>query len=265
MDLWQLIVLAIIQGLTEFLPISSSAHLILLPKLTGWEDQGLAFDVTVHVGTLIAVLAYFRNDLLLITRAWLVSLRERRQTPESRLGWGVLVATIPVGLVGLLFSSEVENYLRSPTVIAIATIVFGILLWWADRRGARRHDEYALRMTGILLIGVAQAISIIPGTSRSGITLTAGLMLGLTRQAAARFSFLLSIPVIVLAGGWEAVKVARLGAPVSWMEMIVGAVVAGVVAYWTIHFFIRLLDRIGMVPFVAYRIVLGIVLLFAFN
>lgn len=168
MDLWQLIVLAIIQGLTEFLPISSSAHLILLPQFTGWQDQGLAFDVAVHVGTLVAVLAYFRRDLALITCAWLTSLRERRQTPESRLGWGVLVATIPVGLAGLLFSSEVEDYLRSPTVIAIATIVFGILLWWADRRGARTHDEYALRMTGILLIGVAQAISLIPGTgSRS--------------------------------------------------------------------------------------------------
>jgi len=265
MDFWQLIILAVIQGLTEFLPISSSAHLILLPQLTGQEDQGLAFDVAVHVGTLVAVLTYFRRDLALIISAWLVSLRKRRQTPESRLGWGVIIATIPVGLMGLLFSSEVENYLRSPTVIAIATIVFGILLWWADRRGARQHDEYALRMTGILLIGVAQAISLIPGTSRSGITLTAGLLLGLTRQAAARFSFLLSIPVIVLAGGWEAVQAVRVGAPVSWTGMVVGAIVSGLVAYWTIHFFIRLLDRIGMMPFVVYRIILGVVLLLAFN
>lgn len=265
MDLWHLIVLAVIQGLTEFLPISSSAHLILLPQLTGWADQGLAFDVAVHVGTLAAVLAYFRRDLALIIRAWLVSLRERRQTPESRLGWGVIVATIPVGLVGLLFSAEVETYLRSPTVIAIATIVFGVLLWWADRRGTRDRDEYALRMTGILLIGVAQAISLIPGTSRSGITLTAGLLLGLTRQAAARFSFLLSIPVIVLAGGWETVQAIRLGAPASWTDMAIGALVSGLVAYWTIHFFIRLLDRIGMMPFVAYRVVLGVVLLLIFN
>lgn len=265
MELWHLIVLAVIQGLTEFLPISSSAHLILLPQLTGWADQGLAFDVAVHVGTLVAVLAYFRRDLALIIRAWLVSLRERRQTPESRLGWGVIVATIPVGLAGLLFSEEVEIYMRSPTVIAIATIVFGLLLWWADRRGTRDHDEYALRMTGILLIGVAQAISLIPGTSRSGITLTAGLLLGLTRQAAARFSFLLSIPVIVLAGGWETVQAIRLGAPASWTGMLIGAAVSGLVAYWTIHFFIRLLDRIGMMPFVAYRMVLGIVLLLIFN
>lgn len=261
MDLWHIILLAVLQGLTEFLPISSAAHLILLPKLAGWADQGLAFDVAVHVGTLVAVIAYFRRELAAMTRAWLTSLAERRQTPDSRLAWGVLLGTIPVGLMGLIFSDVVENYARSTTVIGATTILFGLLLWWADRYGRRTRDEHGLRMTDILLIGVAQAIALIPGTSRSGITLTAGLMLGLTRQAAARFSFLLSIPVIVLAGGWESIEVFQDGSTIPWSGMAIGAAVSGVVAYWTIHFFLRLLDRIGMTPFVIYRLFLGVVLL----
>ncbi len=261
MDLWQLIILAIVQGLTEFLPISSAAHLILLPALAGWADQGLAFDVAVHVGTLIAVVAYFRRELAAMARAWTDSVLHRRQTEDSRLAWAILLGTIPVGLGGLLFNDLVAHHLRSPLVIAATTIGFGLLLWWADHHGQRTRDEYSLRWRDVLLIGLAQMVALIPGTSRSGITLTAGLMLGLTRQAAARFSFLLSIPVIVLAGGWEAVEVARGASPISWPGMIVGALVSGVVAYWTIHFFMQLLDRIGMMPFVAYRLVLGIILL----
>lgn len=265
MDLWQVILLAIIQGLTEFLPISSSAHLILLPQVTDWPDQGLVFDVALHIGTLAAVLAYFRRDLAIIVQAWLASIRDRRHTPESRLGWGVILGTVPVGLAGVLFGSSIETNLRSPLVIAAATIGFALLLWWADRRGSGTRDEYGLDMRAILLIGIAQALALIPGTSRSGVTLMAGLMLGLTRQGAARFSFLLSIPVIALAGGWQTVRGLRAEELLaSWTDMLLGAVVSGIIAYWTIHFFIRLLSRVGMTPFVVYRVLLGVLLLAVF-
>lgn len=264
MDFIQILVLAVLQGLTEFLPISSAAHLVLVPVVAGWPDQGLAFDVAVHVGTLAAVLAYFRKEVLVMSRAWGASVTQGRHTPDSRLAWGVLVGTIPAGLAGLAFAGIISTELRSPLVIAAATIVFGVLLWWADYSGRRSRDEHSLRIADILLIGVAQALALIPGTSRSGITITAALMLGLSRTAAARISFLLSIPVILLAGGYEAVQVARIGAPLDWPQMAVGALASGVVAYWTIHFFIRLLDRIGLMPFVAYRLVLGIVLLLIF-
>ena len=261
MELWHIIALALLQGLTEFLPISSSAHLILLPSLLGWEDQGLAFDVAVHVGTLSAVVAYFRVEILTLTRDWSRSLITRRTQGDSRLAWAVLLGTIPVGIAGLLLGDIVETSLRSTTVIALATIVFGLLLWWADARGARTRDEHSLRWKDVLIIGVAQAVALIPGTSRSGITMTAGLMLGLSRQAAARFSFLLSIPVIVLAGGLETIKLARADIAVDWNALIIGTVVSAVSAYLCIHFFLKLLERMGMWPFAVYRLILGGVLL----
>jgi len=261
MDLTQQIILALLQGLTEFLPISSSAHLILLPRLLGWEDQGLIYDVAVHVGTLGAVVIYFRADLLRMSRDWTQSLMTRRQTAESRLAWWVLIGTVPVGLCGLLFKDDVERYLRSPEVIAIATIGFGLLLWSADVYGKRRRDEYSLRLTDVLLIGIAQAIALIPGTSRSGITMTAGLMLGLSRDAAARFSFLLSIPVITLAGLLEVIDLLQQPHLIDGGALLTGALIAGVTAYTCIHFFLKLLERIGMLPFVIYRLLLGVVLL----
>jgi len=261
MDLTQQIFLALLQGLTEFLPISSSAHLILLPRLLGWEDQGLVYDVAVHVGTLGAVVIYFRTELLRMSRDWTQSLMTRRQTAESRLAWGVLIGTIPVGLCGLLFKDNVELYLRSPQVIAVATIGFGLLLWWADVYGKRRRDEYSLRLSDILLIGIAQAIALIPGTSRSGITMTAGLMLGLSRNAAARFSFLLSIPVITLAGLLEVMDLLEQDRLIDGGDLLTGAMIAGVTAYICIHFFLKLLERVGMLPFVIYRLLLGVFLL----
>jgi undecaprenyl-diphosphatase len=264
MDLWHQLILAIVQGLTEFLPISSSAHLILLPKLAGWVDQGLAFDVALHVGTLSAVIIYFRHELRAMTYDWTQSVLRRRHTAESRLAWGVLIGTIPVGLCGLLFKDIVETSLRSPTVIAIATIGFGLLLWLADYRGALKRDEHSLSLKDILVIGIAQALALIPGTSRSGITITAGLMLGLTRPAAARFSFLLSIPVIILAGLLETFDMIESDTIVEWDAMFTGAVISGISAYLCIHFFIKLLDRIGMLPFVIYRVLLGCLLLAVF-
>ena len=265
MDLWHAFTLALVQGLTEFLPISSSAHLILVPRLSGWPDQGLAFDVAVHVGTLSAVLAYFRHELVQLAHGWFLSLRTRTLNRDARLAWGVLIGTIPVGLCGLLFKDVVETSLRSAEVIAIATIAFGLLLWWADARGRRLRDEHSLRLTDILIVGVAQAVALIPGTSRSGITMTAALMLGLTRTAAARFSFLLSIPAILMAGGYKGVQLLEQSAPVDWLALVLGVVLSGVMAYLCIHFFLKLLERMGMLPFVIYRLVLGVVLLVVFS
>ncbi|RKZ40126.1 MAG: undecaprenyl-diphosphatase [Gammaproteobacteria bacterium] len=262
MDIWHIIILAVIQGLTEFLPISSSAHLILFPQLTGWEDQGLAFDVAVHVGSLVAVLMYFRADLKPLLVSWFKSMKTWELTPESRLVWGVGVGTVPVGLMGLaIVGAGLEGYLRSPLIIATATIVFGLLLWWADVIGKRERDELTLSWQDILLIGLAQALALIPGASRSGVTMTAALLVGLNRKAAARFSFLLAIPVIILAGMSETLKLMSQNVPVNWYALGLGVVFSALSAYLCIRVFISLLDRIGMLPFVIYRVGLGIALL----
>lgn len=261
MEILQIVVLAVVQGLTEFLPVSSSAHLILVPQLTDWPDQGLAFDVAVHVGTLSAVVLYFRTELRRMIRDGFTSLAARRLVGESRLAWAVLFGTIPVGLAGLMFHDTVAEYGRSVPLIAATTIGFGLLLWLADARGRGQRDEHQLRAVDVLVIGLAQALALIPGTSRSGITLTAGLLLGLSRQAAARFSFLLSIPVILLAGGLETITLIRNPPAVDWTALWLGALVSGITAYLCIHLFLRLLDKVGMLPFVIYRLVLGVGLL----
>jgi undecaprenyl-diphosphatase len=264
MDALHAIYLALLQGLTEFLPVSSSAHLILLPRLLGWEDQGLAFDVAVHVGTLSAVVLYFRRELAPMARDWFQSLLTRKQTANSRLAWAVLWGTIPVGLAGLLFKGYIEINLRSELVIAATTIGFGLLLWWADVKGRGHRNEYSLRISDIFIIGIAQALALIPGTSRSGATMTAGLMLGLSRQAAARFSFLLSIPVIVLAGGLLTLDLIQEPGLVDWRAMTIGVVTSAIMAYLCIHVFLKLLERIGMLPFVIYRLALGALLVYLF-
>lgn len=261
MELLQIVLLALLQGLTEFLPISSSAHLILFPKLSGFADQGLAFDVAVHVGTLAAVVWYFRRELITMSRDWLASIARRQRVGDSNLMWAVGFGTIPVGLAGLLFKDAVETGLRDPLVIAVTTILFGLLLWWADSQGKRQRSEHTIGWREVVVIGVAQAIALIPGTSRSGITMTAGLMMGLTRAAAARFSFLLSIPVILLAGGLNTLELAQAAGPVDWQSLILGSVLSALSAYLCITLFLKLLERIGMFPFVVYRMVLGAVLL----
>lgn len=261
MDLIQIIALALLQGLTEFLPISSSAHLILLPIIAGWQDQGLAFDVAVHVGTLSAVVLYFRKTLRTLLIDWLQSLQQRKLVGESRLAWAVLLGTIPVGLAGLLLGNIIETQLRSPLVIAITTILFGLLLGWADWRGKQQRDEHSLTLSDIVFIGLAQAIALIPGTSRSGITITAGLMLGLSRQSAARFSFLLSIPVILLAGSLKTIELVDSGLKTDWFAILSGVGTSAISAYLCIHLFLKLIEKIGMWPFVIYRLLLGLVLL----
>jgi undecaprenyl-diphosphatase len=264
MTLIHIIVLALVQGLTEFLPISSSAHLILVPVLSDWPDQGLAFDVAVHVGTLTAVVWYFRIEVIRMTRDWLDSCRQRQQVGESRLAWAVIWGTVPVVVAGLLLHDLVDTVFRSPLVIAWATIGFGLLLWVADRLGQRQRDEHHLTWRDVVVIGMAQALALIPGTSRSGITMTAGLYMGLTREAAARFSFLLSIPTILMAGGYKGLQLVKEAVVVDWSAMIIGVVLSALTAYLCIHLFLKLLERIGMLPFVLYRLLLGGVLLYFF-
>ncbi|MFW2372938.1 MAG: undecaprenyl-diphosphate phosphatase [Gammaproteobacteria bacterium] len=264
MDFMQIIVLAIVQGLTEFLPVSSSAHLILVPIISGWQDQGLVFDVAVHVGTLSAVVLYFRKELSRMTLSWFGSVSGKGMDQDAKLAWAVLLATIPVGLAGLVFKDFIAEHLRSAFVIATTTLVFALLLWWADHYGRRQRNEYSIGWKDILVIGVAQAMALIPGTSRSGVTMTAGLMMGLDRQASARFSFLLSIPVIVLAGGLEAVEYLEHADVTDMLPLLSGAIISGVSAYFCIHYFLKLLERIGMLPFVIYRIVLALLLYLVF-
>ena len=261
LTLW---ILALIQGLTEFLPISSSAHLILVPKLLGWDDQGLSFDVAVHVGTLLAVVWYFRHELRQMGAGWWRSLAGRGLDADGRLAWAVLLATVPACVAALSFGGVIEQHLRSPIVIAWATIGFGLLLGLADWFGPRRRDEHALGWRGALLIGLSQALALIPGTSRSGITMTAGLALGLTAAGAARFSFLLAIPIIALAGLHETAALVAEPARIGWGALAGGAAVSGVTAYFTIHYFLALVARVGMWPFVVYRLLLGVLLLVVF-
>lgn len=263
-NMYHVFVLALVQGLTEFLPVSSSAHLILFPKLLGWQDQGLAFDVAIHVGTLCAVIAYFRHELLLMTKDWLRSISGGPSTPNSRLAWAVGLGTIPVGLAGLLFNNFIATQMRATWIIAVTTLIFGILLGIVSLLARQQRDEYSLRLKDILLIGIAQAIALIPGTSRSGITLTAGLFAGLTAKAAARYSFLLSIPVILLAGGLEGYKLVTSDATYNYQALIFGFLVSAISGYLCIDLFLRWLERFGVMPFVIYRLALGVALLFIF-
>jgi len=264
---WQIVVLALVQGLTEFLPISSSAHLILVPVLSDWPDQGLAFDVVVHLGTLSAVVWYFKKDVVELSVDWTKSCIQKQTVGESRLAWLVILGTIPVGAAGLLLHDYVDNVLRSPLVIAWATIGFGLLLGLADFVGKNKNtqSEHQLSWKNGIIIGFAQALALIPGTSRSGITMTAGLFAGLTRQGAARFSFLLSIPAILMAGSYKTLKLIQEGNGVDWFSMGLGYALSAISAYVCIHYFLKMLERIGMTPFVIYRVAQGIILLYLFS
>ncbi|VVT30963.1 Undecaprenyl-diphosphatase 2 [Marinobacter salarius] len=261
MELWHIIVLAVIQGLTEFLPISSSAHLILPSQVFGWPDQGLAFDVAVHVGTLAAVIWYFRAEVGRLTVAWVGDTVRGRVGQDSGLAWAVIAGTIPAGLAGLLLNDFIETSLRSGLVIAVSTIGFGLVLWWSDAVGRRNRDLPALTMKDAVIIGVAQALALIPGTSRSGITITAALFLGFGREAAARFSFLLSMPLILAAGLLKTLELVEQGGATDWAAIALGAALSFVSAVVCIHLFLKFLERLGLMPFVIYRLVLGLLLL----
>jgi len=260
MDLLHAAILAVIQGFTEFLPISSSGHLVLAPYFLDWEDQGLAFDVAVHLGTLAAVVLYFRKELIAMITAWLRSVTGGPRSPESRMAWAIIWGTVPVAIAGFFVAGSVEEHLRSPMLVASTTAGFGVLLWLADIRGARRRDEFSLSWSDVLVIGLIQALALIPGTSRSGVTMTAGLLLGLTREASARFSFLLAVPVIVAAASLETVHLLESPAPADWTALGVGALVSAIVAYLTIRWFLSFLGRMGMLPFAIYRLFLAAVI-----
>ena len=258
----QLVVLALIQGVSEFLPVSSSAHLVLVGQfVSDWGDQGLAFDAAVHAGTLLAVTIYFRDDLFGLLRA---GLGARPDPAMRRLLLALIVATLPALLVGALAADLIELWTRSPLLIAATTILFGLALGAADRFGARSRALEGLGLRGAVWIGLAQVLALVPGTSRSGITITAGLALGLTREAAARFSFLLSIPIIAAAGGWGFVQGLRDGGQFELGQFAAAAAISGVVAWLTIAAFMAWLQRFGMLPFVLYRLLLGAFLLWWF-
>lgn len=260
MTWWQSVVLALLQGLTEFLPISSSGHLVLVPVIAGWQDQGLAFDVAVHFGTLAAVLVHFRKDLLAMARGWLRQVGGGDGSPESRLAWAVILGTLPLGLAGFLGHDWIETHLRSALVIAAATGGFGIVLWLTDAFGAHRRDEGTLRPADAVLIGLAQVLALIPGTSRSGITMSAAMALGLTRSAAARFSFLLSVPAILAAAGLETWNLVQSPEAVRWDILAVATTLSAVTAWLAIRVFLNVIERVGMWPFALYRVALAAVI-----
>ena len=261
MTLVQIIVLALIQGLTEFLPVSSSAHLILGGKVFGWADQGLVFDVATHLGTLFAVFVYFRKELLGMARSCLRSRGAQQDRHNRSMVLFLVLASIPALLIGFLAHDLVEMYLRDVRIIAWTTIGFGILLWFADRVGAEDREIGEMNLKSALLIGLAQAFALIPGASRSGVTITAGRLLGFSADSAARFSFLLAIPVIAAAGAYGAMRVFTGEAAIDWLQFVLAMVFAAVAGWICIAAFLALLKRVGLVPFVIYRLALGVILL----
>ncbi|MBV7314278.1 undecaprenyl-diphosphate phosphatase [Shewanella sp. NIFS-20-20] len=260
MDTVQVIILALIQGLTEFLPISSSAHLILPAQLFGWQDQGLSFDVAVHIGSLLAVVLYFRAEIGQMFVAWVASIVKGQHSDDSKLAWWIILATLPAVVIGFMAKDWVEAYLRGPGVIAITTVIFGLLLWLGDKLARNELTEYQTGWRKALLIGFAQALALIPGTSRSGITMTAALLLGLNREAAARFSFLMSIPVILGAAMLMGKDIVTEGHAIDWQALSLGVLVSFFAAYACIHYFLKIISKMGMTPFVIYRLALGIFL-----
>jgi undecaprenyl-diphosphatase len=261
MTLIQIIVLALIQGLTEFLPVSSSAHLILGSKAFGWPDQGLVFDVATHLGTLIAVLIYFRHDLIEMAKAWLGPVRNDADRQHRAMVVYLAIASVPALLIGFLTHDLVEFYLRDLRIIAWTTIGFGLVLWLADAVGPKQRSIEEINVKSAVIIGLVQAFALIPGASRSGVTITAGRFLGFSPDAAARFSFLLSIPIIGAAGSFGVLRVASGDAPIEWGQFMLAVVLAAVAGWLCIAAFLALLKRVGLMPFVIYRLLLGAVLL----
>ena len=261
MDLFQAIVLGIVQGLTEFLPISSSGHLRIVPAFAGWEDPGAAFTAVIQLGTMAAVVLYFRDDLVRIARAWLASLRDRgrRSELDARLGWYLILGTVPIVIFGVAFSHQIENGARDLYLIGTTLILLGIVLLVAEKVSRRERDLTTITRRDAIVVGFAQALALIPGVSRSGATITAGLFLGMDRVSAARFSFLLSIPAVVLSGVYElrdvvsgtAEGAAGLG------PTAVATIFAFISGYLSIAFLLKFLTTHTTGVFVAYRVLLG--------
>jgi len=265
MTILQAIVFGAVQGLTEFLPVSSTAHLILLPWFMGWPDPGLAFDVALHLGTLVALLLYFRADWIALISSALGILRGRTQTPNARMAMLIIGATIPGAAAGALFEHKVEDALRAPQLIAAMLIVMGLVLVAAEIVGRRKKGLDDLSWGDAITVGIAQAFAIVPGVSRSGSTISAGLFLSLKRDAAARFSFYLSAPIIAGAVAKKTLDILKSGLAVDQLNpFIIGIVASGIVGYLAIAFLMRYLQTHNTYLFVIYRIALGIVVLLAF-
>jgi undecaprenyl-diphosphatase len=261
LSLGQAIVLGIVQGLTEFLPISSSAHLRIVPAFLGWEDPGAAFTAVIQLGTMAAVLLYFRRDLVRIATTWLASLRDpgRRAELDARLGWYLILGTIPIGILGLAFKDEIETAARDLYLIGVMLIVFGLVLLVAEALSRRDRDIATIGRRDAVVVGLAQSLALVPGVSRSGATISAGLLLGFDRVSAARFSFLLSVPAVVLSGLFELRGVINGTAEgaVGVGPTAVATVLAFITGYFSIAFLLRFLTTHSTVVFVAYRVVLG--------
>jgi undecaprenyl-diphosphatase len=270
MPLYQAIILALVQALTEFLPVSSTAHLTLVPWIMHWPDPGLAFDVALHAGTLVAVLLYFFKDWVTLVLCGLgmkypAAASTAEVAQHRRLFWYMVIGTIPGGIAGKLFDRQVEDYFRTPMIIGVSMVLVALLMWWADSRVRLTRKLEEANLGDAATIGVAQAIALWPGVSRSGITITTGLFRGLTREAATRFSFLLSAPLIA---GAVAVKLPGLielhkvgGLDLALSTLIISIVVSGVAGYFVIAFFIRYLQTRTLKPFVIYRLVVGAMIL----
>ncbi len=262
MDALHAFLLAVIQGLTEFLPISSSAHLVLLPIVMQWQDQGVVIDIAAHLGSLLAVVFYFRHDLSKLTTSWLQSIGTQNIDDDARLAWNIFWATLPIFIVALFVQAYLLAYVRNAVVIGIASIVFAILLWVADKQGSKIRENKDLNLKDALLIGLAQTFALIPGASRSGVTMTAGMWLGLTRVEAARFSFLLAIPTILAASVYGAYKGMIQDTTIDWVLTLGVMACSAIVAFLCIDWFLKVVTKLGMMPFVIYRIALGGLLLF---
>jgi len=259
----QTIVLAIVQGLTEFLPISSSGHLVLVPAVIGWTDQGLTFDVAVHFGSLLAVAVYFRSDLKGLISGGVRLLGGNGDSPESRMALYIVIGTVPAAIAGLFLAAWIEDNLRSPLIIVYTLAGYGVLMALADRFGKHQRVIASVGFRDAVIIGIAQALALVPGTSRSGITISAALMLGFQRRDAARFSFLLSAPVILLATGYETLLLFIEGTQIAWAQLAIGVSISAVVAYLSIDFFMRFVNAIGLLPFAIYRLGLAGVVWYA--
>jgi len=270
MPLYQAIILALVRAFTEFLPISSTAHLTLFPWLLGWTDPGLAFDVALHAGTLVAVLLYFFKDWLTLALCGL-GLKYPANAPaeevaqHKKLFWYMVVGTIPGGLLGALFEKTIEERFRTPYVIAISLIVIGLVMWWADSKSRLARPIEQSNFGDAVTIGTAQALALCPGVSRSGITITAGLFRGFTREAATRFSFLLSTPLIAGAVVSHLPKLLKLhkagGLDLPISTLLISILVSGVAGYFVIAFFLRYLQTHTLKVFVFYRLLFGIIVL----
>jgi undecaprenyl-diphosphatase len=261
LDLFQAIILGLVQGLTEFLPISSSGHLRIVPAFAGWEDPGAAFTAVIQLGTMAAVVLYFRADLIRIARAWTASLRDpsRRAELDARLGWYLILGTVPIVIFGVAFSHQIENGARDLYLIGTTLILLGLLLLVAEKVSRRERDLSTITRRDAIVVGFAQALALIPGVSRSGATITAGLFLGMDRVSAARFSFLLSIPAVVLSGVYELRDVVDGSAQgaAGLGPTAVATLFAFISGYVSIAFLLKFLTTHTTAVFVAYRVVLG--------